>query len=118
MSKRLLLLAGLVVVFLALSLFGRFNQSFLQNNVTYHSAWFLPVLIVAAAVDSLNPCAISVLLLTIAFLASLGRTRKSIVLTGSAYIFGIFLLYILIGLGIVGALVFFDTPHVVARIGA
>jgi len=72
----------------------------------------------AAIIDSVNPCAFSVLLLTIAFLFSLGSSRKSIIGTGATYIFGIFVVYILIGLGILQALQLFNTPHFMARVGA
>lgn len=80
--------------------------------------WLLPLVFVAALLDSINPCAFSILLLTIAFLLSLGRLRTDIVKIGAAYIFGIFLVYLLIGLGLVQTLHLFNTPHFMARVGA
>ena len=68
--------------------------------------------------DSINPCAFSVLLLTIAFLFSLGKMRSSILKIGGVYIFGIFLAYLLIGLGILQALHVFSVPHFMAKVGA
>jgi len=79
---------------------------------------FLPIVTIAAIIDSINFCAFSVLLLTIAFLFSAGNTRSKILKIGSIYIAGIFLTYILIGLGITRALHFFNTPHFMAKIGA
>lgn len=79
---------------------------------------FLPIVTTAAIIDSINFCAFSVLLLTIAFLFSAGNTRSKILKIGSFYIAGIFLVYILIGLGIMKALYFFNTPHFMAKIGA
>ncbi len=78
------------------------------------------ILIVAAAalIDSINPCAFSVLLLTIALLFSMGNLRRQILKTGSFYIFGIFLVYILIGLGILKTLSFLNIPHFMAKVGA
>ena len=79
----------------------------------------LPYLVVISAlVDSINPCALSVLLLTIAFLFSLGRSRRRIIETGGVYIFGIFLTYVLIGLGIIQVLSILGVPHFMAKIGA
>ncbi len=79
----------------------------------------LPILVFASAlIDSLNPCAISVLLLTIAFLFSLGKNRGKILQVGGVYILGVFLIYIFIGLGIIQVLQFFHTPHFMAKIGA
>jgi cytochrome c biogenesis protein CcdA len=44
--------------------------------------------------------------------------RSSILEIGSAYILGIFLVYMLIGLGILQVLHIFDTPHFMAKVGA
>ena len=78
----------------------------------------LVLIIAAALVDSINPCAFSVLLITIAFLFSIGKDRAKIAKVGAAYIFGIFAVYILIGLGILRVLYIFNTPNFMARIGA
>jgi cytochrome c-type biogenesis protein len=107
----LALIAGLF----ALKYFG--GDAFLQNYAS-SGAHFLPVLLVSAVVDSVNPCAFSVLLLTIAFLFSLERTRKSVLQTGAAYIFGVFAVYVLIGLGVLQALTLFGAPRFLGRFGA
>ena len=87
-------------------------------NLINSEQFILPLLVIAAFVDSLNPCAISVLLLTIAFLFSLGKLRSDILKVGWAYVLGILLVYILIGLGILHALQAFNTPHIMSKIGA
>lgn len=79
---------------------------------------FLPIVTVAAIIDSVNFCAFSVLLLTIAFLFSAGHVRSKILKIGGVYIAGIFLTYILIGLGLIKALYIFNTPHFMAKAGA
>lgn len=80
---------------------------------------FLPLLIVAAAfVDSINPCAFSVLFITLAFLFSLGHSRSQIIKTGLVYVGGIFLTYILIGLGVLKVLTIFNIPNGMAKLGA
>ncbi|TSA45832.1 hypothetical protein D4R51_01160 [bacterium] len=78
----------------------------------------MPVVLVAAAVDSVNPCAFSVLLLTIAFLFSLERTRSDVLKIGGFFISGIFVAYLMIGLGLLQALQFLNVPHFMAKIGA
>jgi cytochrome c-type biogenesis protein len=80
--------------------------------------WFLPVILVAALIDSVNPCAFSILFLTITFLFSLQKDRGFIVKAGSAYIFGIFLVYTLIGVGFLQVLSMFNIPNGLAKIGA
>ncbi len=72
----------------------------------------------AALVDSINPCAISVLLLTIGFLVSLNKLRSYIIRIGFVYIIGIYITYLLIGLGVLRALSLFGFPHTLARFGA
>ena len=79
---------------------------------------FLPIVTAAAIIDSINFCAFSVLLLTIAFLFSAGKLRSGIIKIGGFYIAGIFLVYVLIGLGIMQTLHFFNMPHFMAKIGA
>lgn len=78
----------------------------------------LPLVIVASLVDSINPCAFSVLILTIAFLMTLNKSRSSILKIGGIYILGIFVVYVLIGLGILQALQLLNVPHFMAKAGA
>lgn len=87
-------------------------------NLSEGGTWLLPLVAVAALIDSINPCAFSILLLTVAFLLSIGKLRSSVLSIGSAYIFGIFLVYLLIGLGLLQTLHIFDTPHFMAKVGA
>jgi len=67
-------------------------------NLSDGGKWLLPLVGVAALIDSINPCAFSILLLTIAFLMSIGKVRSSVLAIGSAYILGIFVVYLVIGL--------------------
>ena len=96
---------------------GNIGTAFLWN-LSDEGKWLLPLVIIAALVDSINPCAFGILLLTIAFLLSLGKMRLSILKIGGIYILGLFTVYILIGLGILQALHIFNTPHFMAKAGA
>lgn len=87
-------------------------------NLSGEGKWLLPLVGVAALIDSINPCAFGILLLTVAFLLSLQKTRASILKIGGVYILGLFTVYILIGLGILQALHIFNTPHFMAKVGA
>ena len=80
--------------------------------------FFLPVIMASALIDSINPCAISVLFLTIAFLFSLGKNRRFVLLSGGVYILAIAVVYTLIGLGILKTLNLFNIPNAMAKIGA
>lgn len=94
-----------------------FVPEFLKQAMADKSL-MLPMVILASLVDSINPCAFSVLILTIAFLMSLNKSRRTILEMGGVYILGIFSVYILIGLGIVQALMFFGVPNFMAKAGA
>lgn len=80
--------------------------------------WLLPLVAVAALIDSVNPCAFSILLLTVAFLLSVGKLRSNVLQIGLAYIAGLFVVYLMIGLGLLQTLHIFNTPHFMAVVGA
>lgn len=62
---------------------------------------FAPLAVVGAGlIDGVNPCAFTVIVFFISFLALQGYCRKEVLLVGSFFIFAVFLTYILIGLGI------------------
>lgn len=87
-------------------------------NLSDKGRWLLPLVGIAALIDSINPCAFGILLLTIAFLVSIGKMRSGILKIGGVYILGLLTVYILIGLGILQALHLFNTPHFMAKVGA
>jgi cytochrome c biogenesis protein CcdA len=86
----------------------------------------LPTVIVAAAVDGINPCAFTVLLLFItAMLATmqageqnLRAIRTRMVSLGGIYIAAVFLTYLGLGVGLLKTLDFFTRQHLPARLGA
>ena len=77
-----------------------------------------PLLVASALIDSINPCSFSILLVSIIFLFTIGRTKQSILRYGLVYILGIFLAYLFIGLGLLQALHIFDIPHFMSKVGA
>ncbi|HEY3420631.1 MAG TPA: fibronectin type III domain-containing protein [Methanomassiliicoccales archaeon] len=61
------------------------------------------MVIAAAAIDSINPCAISVMIFLLMFLTSLGNKRR-VLLVGIAYIVTVFLVYLIAGIGLLAFL--------------
>jgi cytochrome c biogenesis protein CcdA len=119
LKKRIFWLIAVGILLLAAGLyFNSPSSAQILSLISNNGKWFLPVLITAAITESLNPCAYSVLLLTIAFLFSLGRVRSDILKVGAMYILAIFFTYIAIGLGFLRALDVFNVPHFVSKIGA
>src|SRR5574338_993118 len=86
----------------------------------------LPTVIVAAAVDGINPCAFTVLLLFItAMLAtlqageqSISAVRARLLSRGGIYIAAVFLTYLGLGVGLLKVLDIFTRSHAPARFGA
>ncbi len=107
------LLIGGVLVFKSLN-----SGAQILWNLSNGGKWLFPLVTAGALIDSINPCAFSVLLLTIAFLFSLGQQRSGILKIGGVYVLGVFIIYISIGLGILRVLHLFNTPHFMAKLAS
>jgi len=96
--------------------------SWYQNNegkeikLTDKSMWLL--VLSSGFIDGLNPCAFGVLFLFISLLLALRRTRKKIIITAGTYIVGIYVAYLLIGFGLVGAISIIPSHHFAAKLSA
>jgi cytochrome c biogenesis protein CcdA len=118
--KNLILLILLaLLVFGAAIFFQRFHAgATLIWSVSQNGTVLLPLIVVSSLVDSINPCAFSILIVSIIFLFSIGKSKDKILAYGLAYIFGIFAVYLLIGLGLLQALHIFSIPHFMSKVGA
>lgn len=72
----------------------RASQDRLLGTAT---AWMV---ILAGLLDGLNPCAFATSIFLIGYLLYLKRRPRQIILTGAAFCFGVFLTYLLFGLGL------------------
>ena len=117
--KKLITFVILGVVIVTIAVFFRAGiSSGVIWNLSDGGKLLFPLVAASAIVDSINPCAFSILLLTVAVLFSLGKLRSDVLKIGGFYIAGIFSAYFLIGLGLIHALHIFDTPHFMAKVGA
>lgn len=113
------LFAFLLIFFAGAFLLGHYSgSSDWLWQVSRQGQWFLPLLVVSAIIDSINPCAFSILIVSLIFLFSLGSTSSKVIKYGLVYIFGIFVVYFLIGLGLLQALHIFNIPHFMSKVGA
>ena len=119
MKRIIIILSIIVVAVLGITLL---KQSTLVSELLWSASgqgsWLMPLVLIAAILDSVHPCSFSILLITIAFLFGLQLTRKKIIQIGGTYIAGIFIAYLLIGLGILKILHIFNTPHFMGKLGA
>ena len=118
--KRFLITLGVLALAIAGIVYLQHSPvvSSLLWKVSDKGSWLLPLVLVAALLDSVHPCSFSILLITIAFLFGMQLSRKKILQIGGTYIAGIFLAYFLIGLGILGTLNLFNVPHFMGKFGA
>jgi hypothetical protein len=58
----------------------------------------------AALIDGINPCAFTVIVFFISFLALQGYKKKDLIIIGLSFIFSVFLTYLLLGVGLFGFL--------------
>ncbi len=75
----------------------------------------------SAAIDSINPCAIGVLILMISVMLSGKKSLPRMLLLGSLYIGAIFLTYLLAGLGLLyflGSIPLFVTEYISITVGS
>src|SRR3972149_1525492 len=126
--RRIITLSTLTVVALgAIALTGLWHPNAPTEAMQmYLPKITLPTVIIAAAVDGINPCAFTVLRLFItAMLAtmqaggqSINTIRARLLGQGGVYIAAVFLTYLALGVGLLKTLDFFTRQHLPARIGA
>ncbi len=74
----------------------------------------LALVVSSALIDSINPCAIGVLILMVSVILGSGKgSPKRLLVVGGAYIFAIFMTYLIAGLGLV--YFFSEIPIVIAE---
>src|SRR3990170_3712030 len=78
----------------------------------------LPIVLVTGLLDGLNPCAFAVLLFFVSFLYAVRAPRSGVLRAGSLYIYAVFLVYFLIGLGLMQAILLTGDPHFMAKLGS
>lgn len=119
MKKRFFWLVLIAVIFAASAWFlGSMKSAPLLWKISDSGNFLFPLILAASVVNSIHPCAFSILLVTIAFLFSIGQLRASVLKIGGMYVFGIFLAYVLIGVGVLQAFHLFDVPYFMAKFGA
>lgn len=77
----------------------------------------LPAVLLTGLVDGINPCAIAILLFFITFLFTIRKTGASIARMGLVYIGAVYIVYFLIGLGLLRAATLFQ-GHWLGQLGA
>jgi len=80
-----------------------------MNNSLY-------LVITTGLLNSFNPCAIAILLIFIALMLTLKKSRRIIFILGLTYIIAVFLTDFAIGLGLLKAIEFFNIPLIFSKV--
>jgi cytochrome c biogenesis protein CcdA len=78
----------------------------------------IPLVATTGFLDGIHPCAIAILIFFIAFLLTLKKAFKNILILGLVYIFVIFLTYLAIGVGLFSGIMLFGQHHFFAKLGS
>ena len=73
---------------------------------------------VAGLVDGINPCAFTTIIFLISMLAYLGKTRRQLAVVGVGFTAAVFATYLLLGLGMLGAIKVFSVSHGISKVFA
>lgn len=77
------------------------SEPVLAGDLLSHFNGFKPLAIISSGlIDGINPCAFTVIVFFISFLAFQGYRRLELIIIGLTFIFAVFCTYLLIGLGI------------------
>ncbi|MEW6684928.1 MAG: hypothetical protein AB1393_01820 [Candidatus Edwardsbacteria bacterium] len=88
----------------------------MEEIISRFKAWGILAIILAGLLDGLNPCSFTVLVFFISYLTFVGRKRGEILGVGISYTFADFLVYFLIGLGILSFLLSLKILPLITRI--
>ena len=83
------------------------------NNIS-----MVPLVAITGFLDGIHPCAIAILIFFMAFLLTLHKSFKNILVLGLVYIFVIFLTYLAIGVGLFSGIMLFGQHHFFAKLGS
>jgi len=89
-----------------------------EVGISARSKVTLGLVLGAGFIDSINPCAIGVLLFLIGFIVAIRGTKRKMLTIGFVYIFAVFLSYYLAGLGLLKIISVFDIATYIRWIAA
>jgi len=79
------------------------NRRSFSTTIGGNPGLLLPAVLLTGLVDGINPCALAILLFFVAFLFTIRKTRVSVARMGAVYIGAVYVVYFLIGLGLLRA---------------
>lgn len=97
----------------------RINQEALEkgekNIIERFKSWSLSTVFMAGLIDGVNPCAFATIIFLVSYLTFMGKKSTEILLYGITFTFGVFVAYLLAGMGLMTFLRELDGFPLVAK---
>jgi hypothetical protein len=71
-----------------------------KNIVERFKAWSLSAILIAGLIDGINPCAFATIIFLVSYLTFMGKKSTEILLYGITFTLGVFIAYLLAGMGL------------------
>jgi len=78
----------------------------------------LPIIITSGLIDGINPCAFAVLIFLLAYLTTIAKSRRRMLVVGSTYILMVYLTYFIAGLGLLSFIQISGLTSILYKIAA
>jgi thiol-disulfide isomerase/thioredoxin len=71
-----------------------------QNIIDRFKRWSLSAVLIAGFIDGINPCAFATIIFLVSYLTFVGKKGREILLYGIVFTSGVFIAYLLVGMGL------------------
>lgn len=71
-----------------------------KNIIERFKRWSLTAVLVAGFIDGINPCAFATIIFLVSYLTFAGKKAREILIYGSVFTTGVFIAYLLVGMGL------------------
>jgi len=80
------------------------NGTYIESEPPEGGVLSLVAVVSTGFIDGVNPCAFAVMIFFVSYLTAVGRSKRTILLSGMAYITAVFFTYLGLGIGVMGAI--------------
>jgi glutaredoxin len=109
-------LRGVILAALEKERVEEFNRLAGIDLVRHFLSFGVLAIAIAGLIDGINPCAFTVIVFFISFLALQGYRKRELAIIGLSFILAVFLTYVLIGLGIFRFLYSFNKFYLITKV--
>ena len=75
-----------------------------KNIIERFKRWSLSAVLIAGLIDGINPCAFATIIFLVSYLTFAGKKAKEILIYGTVFTSGVFIAYLLVGMGLMAFL--------------